>query len=163
MRFSHSFCLLLTEFFLSIRTEMSVRSLPLCQIYQIFTINFQRYFRLKYKFCKIFEGSSNLHLRELGVLARARAISGPAARAKKLFRATLNIQFVFVYDEITVISLRSLGIFQHFSGRGGGFNNSAEYQKAIRYTQFINSGIFCTCTSEKNKHDNFQFLSKSIL
>ena len=79
MRFSRSFCLLLTEFFLSIRTEIPVRSLPLCQILQIFTVNFQRYFRSKYKFCKIFEGtrSLNLHLREPGVLARTRAISAP--------------------------------------------------------------------------------------
>ena len=78
MRFSRSFCLLLTEFFLSIRREIPVRFLPLCQILQIFTVNFQRYFRSKYKFCKIFEGkrSLNLHLREPGVLARARAISG---------------------------------------------------------------------------------------
>ena len=85
MRFSRSFCLLLTEFFLSIRTEISVRSLPLCQILQIFTINFQRYFRSKYKFCKIFEctRSLDLHLHESGVLAQA-------ACAKKLFQATLN-------------------------------------------------------------------------
>ena len=79
MRFSRSFCLLLTELFLSIKTAISVRSLPLCQILQIFTVDFQRYFRLKYKFCKVFEGTRllNLHLREPGVLARARAISGP--------------------------------------------------------------------------------------
>ena len=79
MRFSRSFCLLLTEFFLSIRREIPVRSLPLCQILQIFTVNFQRYFRSNYKFCKISEGtrSLNLHLREPGVLARTRAISGP--------------------------------------------------------------------------------------
>ena len=79
MRFSRSFCLLLTEFFLSIRTEISVRSLPLCQILQIFTVNFQRYFRSKDKFGKIFVNtrSLNLHLRESGVLAQARAISGP--------------------------------------------------------------------------------------
>ena len=74
----HSVCFL-QNFFLSIRTEISVRSLPLCQILQIFTINFQRYLRSKYKSCKIFEGTRllNLHLRELGVLAQAHAISGP--------------------------------------------------------------------------------------
>ena len=79
MRFSCLFCLPLAEFFLSIRTEISARSLPPCQILQIFTVNFQRYFRSKYKFCKIFEctRSLDLHLREPGVLARARAISGP--------------------------------------------------------------------------------------
>ena len=92
MRFSRSFCLLLTEFFLSIRTEISVRSLPLCQILQIFTFNFQRYFRLKYKFCKIFEGtrSLNLHLREPGVLARARAISGPGRARRETISSHLN-------------------------------------------------------------------------
>ena len=36
MRFSGSFCLLLIELFLSFRTETSVRSLPLCQILNIF-------------------------------------------------------------------------------------------------------------------------------
>ena len=92
MRFSRSFCLLPTEFFLSIRTEISVRSLPLCQILQIFTVNFQRYFRSKDKFGKILENtrSLNLHLRESGVLAQARAISAQAARTNKLFRATLR-------------------------------------------------------------------------
>ena len=92
MRFSRSFCLLLTEFFLSIGTEISVRSLTLCQILQVFTVNFQRYFRSKYKFCKIFEGtkSVNLHLREPGVLMRVRAISGPGRARTKLIRATLN-------------------------------------------------------------------------
>ena len=92
MRFSRSFCLLLTEFFLSIRTEISVRSLPLCQILQIFTVNFQRYFRSKYKFCKIFEGtrSLNLHLREPGVLARARAISGPGRARQETISSHLK-------------------------------------------------------------------------
>ena len=92
MRFSHSFCLPLTEFFLSIRIEISVRSLPLCQILQIFTINFQRYFRSKYKFYKIFDGtrSLNLHLREPGVLARA--ISGPGRMCQETISRHLNIQ-----------------------------------------------------------------------
>ena len=76
-----------------------VPNLPLCQILQIFIVNFQRYFRSEYRFCKIFEGtrSLNLHLREPGVLARARASTrehaqsaAQATRAKKLFRATLN-------------------------------------------------------------------------
>ena len=85
MRFSCSFCLLLTEFFLLIRTEISVGSLPLCQILQIFTVDFQRYFQSKYKFCKIFEGTRllNLHLREPGVLVQARTISGPGSRAPR--------------------------------------------------------------------------------
>ena len=92
MRFSRSFCLLLTEFFLSIRTEISVRSLPLCQILQIFTVDIQRYFRSKYKFCKIFEGTRllNLHLREPGVLARARAISGPGRARQETISSHLN-------------------------------------------------------------------------
>ena len=92
MRFSHSFCLPLTGFFLSIRIEISARSLPLCQILQIFTINFQRYFWSKYKFYKIFEGtrSLNLHLREPGVLARA--ISGPGCACQETISSHLNIQ-----------------------------------------------------------------------
>ena len=106
MRFSRSFCLLLTEFFLSIRTEISVRSLPLYQILQIFTVNFKRYFRSKYKFCKIFEGtrSLNLHLREPGVLARARAVSGPDRTRQETIsshlkeKTTLNLsQVVFFH------------------------------------------------------------------
>ena len=93
MRFSRSFCLLLTEIFLSIRTKLSVRSLPLCQILQTFTVNFQRCFRSKYKFCKIFEGtrSLNLHLREPGVLARARAISGPGRARQETISSHLNL------------------------------------------------------------------------
>ena len=92
MRFSRSFCLLsLAEFFLLITREISVRSLPLCQI---FTVNFQKYFRSKYKFCKIFEGtrSLNLHLRERGVLARARAraISGPGRACQETILSHLN-------------------------------------------------------------------------
>ena len=92
MQFSRSFCLLLIEFFLSIRTEISVRSLPLCQILQIFTVNFQSYFRSKYKFFKIFEGtrSLNLHLREPGVLARARAISGPGRARQETISSHLK-------------------------------------------------------------------------
>ena len=92
MRFSRSFCLLLTEFFLSIRTESSVRSLPLCQILQIFTVDIQRYFRSKYKFCKIFEGTRllNLHLREPGVLVRACAISGPGRTRQETISSHLN-------------------------------------------------------------------------
>ena len=92
MRFSRSFCLLLTELFLSIRTEISARSLPLCQILQIFTVNFQRYFRSKYKFCKIFEctRSLDLHLREPGVLARARAISGPGRARQETISSHLK-------------------------------------------------------------------------
>ena len=95
MRFSRSFCLLLTEFLISIRTENSVRSLPLCQILQIFTVNFQKYFRSKYKFCKIFEGtrSLNLHLRESGVLARARTISGPGRARQETISSHLNMVF----------------------------------------------------------------------
>ena len=94
MRFSRLFCLLLTEFFLSIRTEISARSLPLCQILQIFTVNFQRYFRSKYKFCKIFEctRSLDLHLREYesGVFARARAISGPGRACQETILSHLK-------------------------------------------------------------------------
>ena len=92
MRFSRSFCLLLTEFFLSIRREIPVRSLPLCQILQIFTVNFQRYLRSKYKFCKIFEStrSLNLHLREPGVLARTRAISGPGRTRQETISSHLK-------------------------------------------------------------------------
>ena len=92
MRFSRSFCLLLTEYFLSIRTEISVRSLPLCQILQIFTVNFQRYFRSKYKFCKIFEGtrSLNLHPREPGMLAQERAISGPGHARQETISSRLK-------------------------------------------------------------------------
>ena len=92
MRISRSFCLLLTEFFLSIRTKNSARSLPLWQILQIFTVNFQRYFRSKYKFCKIFEctRSLDLHLRELGVLARARAISGPGRARQEIISSHLK-------------------------------------------------------------------------
>ena len=55
MRFSCSFCLLLTEFFLSIRTEISVHFLPLYQILKTFTISFQRYFWSRSKFFKNFE------------------------------------------------------------------------------------------------------------
>ena len=92
MRFSRLFCLLLIEFFLSIRKEISVRSLPLCQILQIFTVNFQSCFRSKYKFFKIFEGtgSLNLHLREPGVLARARAISGPGRARQETISSHLK-------------------------------------------------------------------------
>ena len=92
MRFSRSFCLFLTEFFLSIRTEISVRSLPLCQILQIFTVNFQRYFRSKYKFCKFSRvtRSLNLHLREPGVLAQARAISGPGRARQEAISSHLK-------------------------------------------------------------------------
>ena len=95
MRFFRSICLLLTEFFLSIRTEIPVRSLPLCQILQIFTVNFQRYFRSKYKFCKIFEGtrSLNLHLREPGVLARTRAISGKGRARQETISSHLKTGF----------------------------------------------------------------------
>ena len=94
MRFSRSFCLLLTEFFLSIRTEISARSLPLCQILQIFTLNFLRYFRSKYKFCKIFActRSLDLHLREPGVLARARPISGPGRARQETISSHLKYQ-----------------------------------------------------------------------
>ena len=100
MRFSRSFCLLLTEFFLSIRTEISVRSLPLCKILQIFTVNFPRYFRSKYKFCKIFEGtrSLNLYLREPGVLARARAISGPGRERQETISSNLNIYLLIIIE-----------------------------------------------------------------
>ena len=92
MRFSRSFCLLLTEFSLLIRTEISARSLPLCQILQIFTVNFQRYFRSKYKFCKIFEctRSLDLHLREPGLLARARAINGPGRARQETISSHLK-------------------------------------------------------------------------
>ena len=92
MRFSRSFCLLLTEFFLLIRTEISAHSLPLCQILQIFTVNFQRYFRSKYKFCKIFEctRSLDLHLREPGLLARARAINGPGRARQETISSHLK-------------------------------------------------------------------------
>ena len=94
MRFSRSFCLLLTEFFLLIRREIPVRSLTLCQILQIFTVNFQRYFRSKYKFCKIFEGtrSLNMHLREPGVLARTRAISSPGRTRQETISSHLNCE-----------------------------------------------------------------------
>ena len=92
MRFSRSFCLLLTNFFLSIRTKISVLSLPLCQILQIFTVSFQSHFRSKYKFCKVFEGtrSVKLHLREPGVLARARAISGPGRARQETISSHLK-------------------------------------------------------------------------
>ena len=95
MRFSRSFCLLLTEFFLSIRTEISVCSLPLCQILQVFTVNFQRYFWSKCKFCKIFEGtrSVNLHLGRPGVLAWARAMSGPRRARQETISSHLNTFF----------------------------------------------------------------------
>ena len=110
VRFSRSFCLLLTEFFLSIRTEISARSLPLYQILQIFTVNFQRYFRSKYKFCKIFEctRSLDLHLREPGVLARARAISGPGrARQETISSHLKKTKYYFskTYSRITLIKL----------------------------------------------------------
>ena len=97
MRFSRSLCLLLTEFFLSIRTKISVRSLPLCQIIQIFTVSFQSYFRSKYKFCKIFGGtrSVNLHLREPGVLARARAVSGPGCARQETISSHLKLAGYF--------------------------------------------------------------------
>ena len=73
----HSVCFLQNFFF---RSEQ--KFLPVlyhrAKFYN-FTVNFQRYFRSKYKFCKIFEctRSLDLHLREPGVLARARAISCP--------------------------------------------------------------------------------------
>ena len=92
MQFSRSFCFASYRIFLSIRTEISVCSLPLCQILQIFTVNFHRYFRLNFKLWKLFEGtrSLNLHLRE-PVCSRVHAQSAAqAARAKKLFRATLR-------------------------------------------------------------------------
>ena len=112
MRFSHSFCLLLTEFFLSIRTEISAHSLPLCQILQIFTINFQRYFRSKYKFCKLFEctRSLDLHLRELGVLAQACAISGPGHVRQETILSHLKWQktslllYIYYYLMLSEIS-----------------------------------------------------------
>ena len=87
----HSVCFL--QNFFSIRTKISVHSLALWQILHIFTVNFQRYFRSKYKFCKIFEGtrSLNLHLHEPGVLARTRAISGPGRARRETISSHLKI------------------------------------------------------------------------
>ena len=109
MRFSRSFCLLLTEIFLSIRTKIYVRSLPLCQILQIFTVNFQRCFRSKYEFCKIFEGtrSLNLHLREPGVLAWARAISGPGRAYQETISSHLNwTELVWMFHNIYCLLIK---------------------------------------------------------
>ena len=115
MRLSRSFCLLLTEFFLSIRTEISVRSLPLCKILQIFTVNFPRYFRSKYKFCKILEGtrSLNLHLREPGVLARARAISDPGRARQETISSHLK-HGACLYLKFEGLNLSIVIIFKTF-------------------------------------------------
>ena len=94
MRFPiHSVCFLQIFFFRSEQKFLPV--LYHCaKFYKFSPSTFRDIFRSKYKFCKIFEytRSLDLHLREPGVLARARAISGPGrARAKKLFQATLNL------------------------------------------------------------------------
>ena len=55
-------------------------------------VNFQRYFQSKYEFCKIFEGTRllNIHLRELGVLAWAHAISGPGRTRQETISSHLK-------------------------------------------------------------------------
>ena len=88
----HSVCFL-QKFFLSIKTESSARSLPLCEILKIFTVNFERY----------------LHMREPGAHAQAPAstrnifhfkfdccvhkpwFSGSVQWPNKLFRVALTL------------------------------------------------------------------------
>ena len=86
----HSVCFLHKFFF---RSEQ--KCLPVlyhCTKFYKFSPSNFRYFRSKYKFCKIFEGtrSLNLHLCEPSVLVRARAISGPGRARQETISSHLN-------------------------------------------------------------------------
>ena len=89
----HSVCFLQNFFFRSEQKFLPV--LYHCaKFYKFSPLNFLRYFRSKYKFCKIFActRSLDLHLREPGVLARARPISGPGRARQETISSHLKYQ-----------------------------------------------------------------------
>ena len=106
----HSVCFLQNFFFRSEQKFLSILY-HYAKFYQFSPSTFRDIVRSKYKFCKIFEGtrSLDLHLREPGVLARARAVSGPGRARQETISSHLKTSFTQCFSlamNICFLSLR---------------------------------------------------------